>query len=93
MRKSTPALHANLGLTSGLVCEFGVSGVSHMTMKLCANQSCSIYGHIVYTHATRCTCCRWDLRPARNKSAEPLTETIQSAHRKGVGIESPPRPV
>jgi hypothetical protein len=34
-----------------------------MTMKLCANGKCPSYGHIVYTTATRCLFCRWDLKP------------------------------
>jgi len=31
-------------------------------MKTCPNAKCSVFGKIVYTLATRCPVCRWDLR-------------------------------
>jgi len=44
-----------------------------MNMKFCPNYSCVRYGHVIYTEATRCAFCRWDLKPPRLKS-EPLIE-------------------
>jgi rRNA maturation protein Nop10 len=32
-------------------------------MKICPNAKCSVFGHIVYTLATRCQVCKWDLKP------------------------------
>jgi hypothetical protein len=32
-------------------------------MKCCSNPDCSFYEQIIYTEATRCILCRWDLKP------------------------------
>jgi hypothetical protein len=45
-----------------------------MNMKFCPNYGCVAYGRVVYTHATRCVFCRWDLKPPRMKS-----ETLEPA--------------
>jgi hypothetical protein len=37
-------------------------------MKLCPNYGCVAYGRVVYTQATRCVFCRWDLKPPTMKS-------------------------
>ena len=37
-------------------------------MKLCPNHGCAAYGRVVYTQATRCVFCRWDLKPPMMKS-------------------------
>jgi len=37
-------------------------------MKYCRNGECKMYGRLIYTQATRCVCCRWDLQPTRQKS-------------------------
>lgn len=37
-------------------------------MKLCPNYGCVAYGRVVYTQATRCVFCRWDLKPPMMKS-------------------------
>jgi len=37
-------------------------------MKLCPNYGCVAYGRVVYTQATRCVFCRWDLKPPIMKS-------------------------
>ena len=43
-------------------------------MKYCPNYRCVAYGRVVYSQATRCAFCRWDLKPPRMKSeaAEPI---------------------
>lgn len=33
-----------------------------LVMKICPNAKCSVFGHIVYTLATRCPVCKWDLK-------------------------------
>ena len=41
-------------------------------MRTCTNANCVAYGHIVFSVATRCPLCRWDLRrilPASEISA------------------------
>ena len=37
-------------------------------MKYCPNYKCVAYGRVVYSQATRCAFCRWDLKPPRMKS-------------------------
>jgi len=37
-------------------------------MKLCPNYGCVAHGRVVYTQATRCVFCRWDLKPPIMKS-------------------------
>ena len=39
-----------------------------MTVKFCDNPQCAVYGHLVYAPATRCSFCRWDLYPVRQRS-------------------------
>jgi hypothetical protein len=39
-----------------------------ISMKLCSNYGCVAYGRVVYTQATRCVFCRWDLKPPMMKS-------------------------
>lgn len=39
-------------------------------MRACPNTHCAAFGRIVYSVATRCPLCRWDL-----KSALPASET------------------
>ena len=39
-------------------------------MRTCANTECVAFGRIVYSVATRCPLCRWDL-----KNALPASET------------------
>jgi hypothetical protein len=39
-------------------------------MRACLNSECVGFGHIVYSVATRCPLCRWDL-----KSVLPASET------------------
>jgi len=46
-------------------------------MKYCPNYRCVAYGRVVYSQATRCVFCRWDLKPPRMKSEDP--ETVQVA--------------
>jgi hypothetical protein len=52
-----------------------------MTMKLCANHQCSSYGHIVYTTATRCLFCRWDLKPTWTRSEVVAAQKTQPEFR------------
>ncbi len=52
-------------------------------MRTCTNAQCVAFGHIVFSVATRCPLCRWDLRrmlPASevsslSKLAQPLPAT------------------
>jgi hypothetical protein len=37
-------------------------------MKYCPNYQCAAYGRVVYSQATRCAFCRWDLMPPRMRS-------------------------
>lgn len=50
-----------------------------MIMKFCSNYRCVAYGRVVYTQATVCVFCRWDLKPPRMKS-ETLSEEQVSAN-------------
>ena len=47
-------------------------------MKYCPNYRCVAYGRVVYSQATRCAFCRWDLKPPRMKSE--VSEAVQHAH-------------
>jgi hypothetical protein len=40
-------------------------------MRTCANPKCVTFGRIVYSVATRCPLCKWDL-----KTALPASETV-----------------
>lgn len=31
-------------------------------MRVCGNQKCAAFGRIVYSVATRCPLCKWDLK-------------------------------
>ena len=31
-------------------------------MRACPNTNCAVFGRIVYTLATRCPLCKWDLK-------------------------------
>ena len=42
-------------------------------MRTCPNPKCVTFGRIVYSVATRCPLCRWDL-----KSTLPASETVAS---------------
>lgn len=46
-------------------------------MKFCSNTKCVAYGRVVYTPATRCVLCRWDLKPPRM-----LSETVDDSSLK-----------
>jgi hypothetical protein len=39
-------------------------------MRACPNVGCAAFGHIVYSLATRCPFCKWDL-----KNTLPMSET------------------
>lgn len=43
-------------------------GWFEMTMRLCVNCKCPSYGRVVYTGATRCLFCKWDLMPTWTQS-------------------------
>ena len=43
-------------------------------MRACPNSQCVAFGRIVYSVATRCPLCRWDL-----KNALPASETAAQA--------------
>ena len=52
-------------------------------MRSCPNAKCVAFGHIVYSVATRCPLCRWDLKftlPA-SESAAPKPDRHQAAAR------------
>lgn len=52
-------------------------------MRTCMNAKCVAFGHIVFSVATRCPLCRWDLRrippaseiPSSTKAAQPQPST------------------
>lgn len=46
-------------------------------MKACPNPVCAAFGRIVYSLATRCPLCRWDL-----KSPLPASETARKPDRQ-----------
>jgi hypothetical protein len=54
-----------LGFCTKFSCIFVLGEIS---MKLCPNYGCVAYGRVVYTQATRCVFCRWDLKPPIMKS-------------------------
>jgi hypothetical protein len=47
-------------------------------MRVCANSSCVAFGHIVYSLATRCPLCKWDLRATA--SAKPAQSIPQQTN-------------
>jgi hypothetical protein len=69
------------------ICHESRTRRSIMTVKLCDNPQCAVYGHLVFTPATRCVFCRWDLYPVRQRSetaplrdSPPLPVRDKSAH-------------
>jgi len=46
-------------------------------MRACCNSECVAFGRIVYSVATRCPLCRWDLKPTLPMSETPC-ETASS---------------
>jgi hypothetical protein len=58
-----------------------------MNMKFCPNYGCVAYGRVVYTQATRCVFCRWDLKPPRMKSE--MVETTPSPATNAEGWRPP----
>lgn len=51
-------------------------------MKSCTNPKCVAFGRIVYSVATRCPLCRWDLKftlPASEVSASTKAEAAVTA--------------
>jgi hypothetical protein len=43
-------------------------------MRVCPNTNCVTFGRIVYSVATRCPLCKWDLKPVL-----PASETAAAA--------------
>jgi hypothetical protein len=41
-------------------------------MRVCTNTRCNTFGRIVYSVATRCPLCRWDLKPVSDINANPI---------------------
>jgi hypothetical protein len=53
-------------------------------MRACINSKCVAFGRIVYSVATRCPLCRWDLKftvPASEAAPAPKQEHAASASR------------
>lgn len=53
-------------------------------MRTCTNPKCVAMGHIVYSVATRCPLCRWDLKstlPVSEMASSPKAERRQPAAR------------
>jgi len=47
---------------------------SEVNMRVCPNTGCVAFGRIVFSVATRCPLCRWDLKaalPASETAAQP----------------------
>jgi hypothetical protein len=55
-------------------------------MKYCPNYRCVGYGRVVYSQATRCAFCRWDLKPPRMKSE--VSEPNQQAYANNTDASS-----
>ena len=53
-------------------------------MRACINTKCVGFGRIVYSVATRCPLCKWDLKftlPASEAAASPKPEHVVAAER------------
>ncbi len=49
------------------------------TTKICTNGNCPGYARVIYTGATRCDFCRWDLKAAQRNIAPVATDAGQAA--------------
>jgi len=52
-------------------------------MRTCINVKCVAFGHIVYSVATRCPLCRWDLRstvPGSEHQSSPKAQGQSASH-------------
>lgn len=50
-------------------------------MRSCPNTGCVAFGRIVYSVATRCPLCRWDLKaPLPQSETAPLKPAPQPSH-------------
>lgn len=45
-----------------------------ITTRVCANGKCPSYARVIYTGATRCDFCRWDLKAAQRNAAPVVAE-------------------
>jgi hypothetical protein len=51
-------------------------------MRACVNQKCVSFGRIIYSVATRCPLCKWDLKftlPASEASASAKAESAAAS--------------
>lgn len=48
-------------------------------MRTCINTKCVAFGRIVYSLATRCPLCKWDLKCLR-----PVSETVPSSSSRSI---------
>jgi len=60
-------------------------------MRVCTNTRCNTFGRIVYSVATRCPLCRWDLKPVSDINANPIP-LQQSSVANGGPSEAMARP-
>jgi hypothetical protein len=49
-------------------------------MRACINSKCVAFGHIVYSVATRCPLCKWDLKFTLPVSEEGSSNKPRSSH-------------
>ncbi len=50
-------------------------------MRICVNTKCAACGRIVYSVATRCPLCKWDLKPTLPASEVGATAKVDHAAR------------
>jgi len=50
-------------------------------MRACPNPQCAVFGHIVYSVATRCPLCKWDLKQTLPVSETAVAQKAQAATR------------
>jgi hypothetical protein len=51
------------------------------TTRVCTNGKCPAYARVIYTGATRCDFCRWDLKAAQRNIAPAATDINELVER------------
>jgi len=59
-----------------------------ITTRVCTNGKCPAYARVIYTGATRCDFCRWDLKAAQRNITPAATDTGQSAEPRAAALPS-----
>jgi hypothetical protein len=58
------------------------------TTRVCTNGKCPAYARVIYTGATRCDFCRWDLKAAQRNIALAATDIDKSAEPRAAALPS-----